>query len=91
MAGRATPRFVVSQTVDAINHEPLLPAPHARFRHASPAPQLGDAAATPGRQNDPRPPDTLLRTVSVRYDRLEPRKIGGADFDPDGLPMGIFR
>ena len=82
------PRLVVQQTVDALAHEPLLPAPHARFRHARPAHHLGGAAALPRRQNDPRPPDVLLGAVAVRHDRLEPCTITSGDFDLDPLAHG---
>ena len=41
-----------------------------------------------GRQDDPRPPDVLLRAVAVRHDRLEPSTISGTHFDLDSLAHG---
>jgi hypothetical protein len=79
------PGPVVQQTVYAVAHEPLLPAPDAGLRHPGPAHRRGGAAPIRGRQDDPRPPDVFLRAVPVRHDRLEPSTIGGAHFDLDPL------
>ena len=82
------PGLVVHQTVHAVRHEAFLPAPDAGLRHPGPAHHRGGAAAVCGRQDDPRPPDVLLRAVAVRHDRLEPSTIGGAHVDLDSLAHG---
>ena len=79
------PRLVAQQAVHAVGHEPLLPAPHGRFRHAGPAHHLRSAAALRARQNDPGPPHVLVRAVAVRHDRREPRPIGRGHVDLDSL------
>ena len=54
---------------------------------AGPAHDLGGAATVRRQQDDPRPPDVLLRAVPVRHDRLQTGTVGGADFDVDSLRM----
>jgi hypothetical protein len=82
------PGLVVQQTVHAVGHEPLLPAPDAGLRHPGPAHDRDGAAAVPRRQDDPRPPDVFLRAVPVRHDRLEPSTISGTHVDLDALAHG---
>jgi hypothetical protein len=50
-------------------HEARLPAPDAGLGLAGPAHDLGRPEAVGGRQNDPGPPDVLLRAVPIRDDR----------------------
>ena len=66
------PRLVAQQAVHAVGHEPLLPAPHGRFRHAGPAHHLRSAAALRARQNDPGPHTCLcglLRSATIAASR----------------------
>ena len=78
-------RVVAQQAVDARLHEPPLPAPDAGLGHPRPAHDLGRAAAFGRRQDDPRPPDVLLRAVAVRHDRLQPDTVGGTYLDADPI------
>ena len=55
--------LVAQQAGHALAHEPLLPAPDARLGLAGPAHDLGRAAAVGGGQDDPGPPDMLLRLL----------------------------
>src|SRR5690348_10954003 len=60
------PGPVAQQPGHALAHEPLLPAPDARLRLAGPAHDLARPQAVRRGQDDPRPPDVLLRAVAVR-------------------------
>src|SRR3954454_22579406 len=51
--------------------DPLLPAPDARLRLAGPAHDLARPEPVRRSQDDPRPPDVLLRAVPVRHHRLQ--------------------
>ncbi len=63
---------VAHQAGHAFAHESLLPAPDAGLGHLGPAHDLRRAAARRARQDDPRPPDVLLRAVPIRHDPLQP-------------------
>ena len=75
--------LVAQQAGHAFAHEPLLPAPHAGLGHLGPAHGLRRAAALCRRQDDPRPPDVLLRTVPTRHDPLQSVTVRGAHLDAD--------
>lgn len=70
--------LVPQKAIQALLHEPLLPTPHRGLADAGCAHDLGRADAIGSQQHDPRPPNVLLGTVSVRQDRAEPAAIGGA-------------
>ena len=74
---------VAHQPGHAFAHEPLLPAPDAGLGHLGPAHDLGRAAARRRRQDDPRPPDVLLRAVPIRHDPLQPATVRSAHLDAD--------
>jgi len=63
--------FVAQQTLDALVHEALLPAPDAGFGGAGLAHDLGRADAIGAQQHDGGPPDMLLGRVSVADDSLK--------------------
>ena len=69
--------------LDARLHEPPLPAPDAGLGHARPAHDLGRAAAFGRRQDDPCPPDMLLRAVAIRRDPLQPDTVRGTHLEAD--------
>jgi len=77
--------LIVQQASHAFAHEPLLPAPHTGFRNPGAAHHLGGAAALCRGQDDPRPPDMLLRAVAVHDHRRQLLAIGGTHFDIDPL------
>ena len=76
-------RVLSHQPGHACAHEPLLPAPDAGLGHLGPAHDLGRAAARRRRQDDPRPPDVLLRAVPIRHDPLQPATVRSAHLDAD--------
>ena len=94
------PGLVTQQPVDAGVPEPPLPAPDAGLGHARPAHDLGRAATLARGQDDPRPPDMLLRAVAIRYDPLQPGTVRSTHLDTDArahaaachdqIPMGIL-
>jgi hypothetical protein len=63
--------LVAQQAGNTIGHEAFLPAPHGGFARAGDTHDLGRAATVCRQQHDLRPPDMLLRTVSVRHDGLQ--------------------
>src|SRR5215212_11284240 len=67
----------------ALADEPLPPAPDARLALAGPPHDFGGAVAVRRGQDDPRPPDVLLRAVPVRHDRLQTGTVLGGQLDPD--------
>src|SRR5450432_2494431 len=79
--GRA--RLIAQEPVDAFEHEALLPAPHTGFVLACLAldPARPDTGA--GQQDDPGPPNMLLRTIAVSHNRLETSTIGGINGESD--------
>ena len=77
------PALVAQEPVDALFHEPFLPAPHRRLGAAHLAHDGDRADAVGAQQHDPRPFDMLLAAVAVRHDRLEPSTISGGNLDLD--------
>jgi hypothetical protein len=77
------PRLVTQQACDPIGHEAFLPAPHSGFAGPGAAHDLGRAATVRRQQHDFRPPDMLLRAVSVRHDRVKFATICGTHFNLD--------
>jgi len=62
-------------------HEALLPAPDHGFALTDSPRDGGSALAVSGQNNDPRPPDVLLRAVAIPDDRLQASPIRRRDFD----------
>jgi hypothetical protein len=85
------PGLVAQQAGHALADEPLLPAPDARLALAGPPHDLGGAVAVRRGQDDPRPPDVLLRAVPVRHDRLQTGTVlgGQLDLDPSAHPRDV--
>lgn len=73
-AGRPGP--VMKQTVDALMHEPLLPAPHTGFRLSGLGHDRRSAQTIVAQKDDTRPPDMLLRVVRGRNDGARCRSSG---------------
>ena len=71
-------RLVAQKPVDAFLHEPLLPAPHTRLRHAGLAHDLGGSSAIVAQKHDLTTPHMLLRRVTVGGDRRHAPPIGRA-------------
>src|SRR5258708_38879460 len=69
LSGRA--RLIAQEPADAFEHEALLPAPHTGFALACLAPDPTRPDTGAGQQDDPGPPNTLLRTLAVRHKRLQ--------------------
>jgi hypothetical protein len=67
--------LVAQRACDTIGHEAFLPAPDSRLADAGFAHNLRRAAILRRQQYDPRPPDMLLRSVSIRHDRLRLKTI----------------
>ncbi len=79
------PRLVPQEAVDALGHEPLLPAPDTGLGFARPTHDLDGPGAIGCRQNDPGPPNMFLGAVPVRDDRFQPDPLRGADLDGDAF------
>ena len=77
------PGLVAQQTVHALGHEPLLPAPDAGLGLARPPHDLGGPEAVRGRQDDPGTPHVLLRAVPIRDDRFQTGTVPNAYLDGD--------
>jgi hypothetical protein len=83
LAGAA--RLVAQEPVHTLQHETLLPAPHAGLILAGLALDAGRPDPVGGQQNDPCPPNVLLRAVAIRDDRLETDTVVGINGDGDSL------
>src|SRR5271166_1892947 len=79
------PGLVAGEPLDPLLHEALLPAPDHGFALADSARDGGRARAVSGQNNDPRPPDVLLRAVAIPDDRLQASPIRRRDFDDYSL------
>ena len=75
------PGLVAGQPPDPLMHEALLPAPDHGFALADSAGDGGGALAIGRQYNDPRPPDVLLRGVTIANDRVQPNPILRRDGD----------
>ena len=75
--------LVTQQASDTIGHKAFLPAPDSRLADTGIAHDLGCATAVCRQQDDPCPPDMLLRSVSVRHDRVQLVTIRGTHFNFD--------
>ena len=71
--------LVAKQTLDAVVHEPLLPAPHAGLGLAGLGHDRRGPETLVALEDDPRPPDMFLRAFGVRDDRLQSLTIAGRD------------
>jgi hypothetical protein len=69
------------EPVHAFPREPLLPSPYRVLIDAGAALDLGGAEPVRRQQNDPSPPNVLLRTVPVRHHRFQASTVGGAAID----------
>ena len=72
-------RLVAQQTIDALAHEALLPAPDDRLRQSGLAHDLHRAAAVGGGEDDPGASRVLLRTVVIPDDPIKARAVLGRD------------
>src|SRR5271166_1830515 len=79
------PGLVAGEPLDPHMHEALLPAPDHGFALADSAPDAGRALAVSGQNDDPRPPDVLLRAAAMPDDRLQASPIRRRDFDDYSL------
>ena len=75
------PRLVAPQPGNARGAKPLLPAPDHGFGLSGSPHDFGGAVAVRCQQDDLCPPDMLLRTVSVGYNRFQLDSLGSAQFD----------
>jgi hypothetical protein len=66
-------------------HEAVLPAPDHGFALADSARDGDRARAVSGQNNDPRPPNVLLRAAAVPDDRPQASPIRRRDFDDYSL------
>src|SRR6202162_2163246 len=64
--------FVSQEAVDALFHEPLLPAPDAGLRRAGLAHDLVGSDAVGAQKHNVCSPNVLLRSVTVPGDRFKP-------------------
>ena len=69
LAGRA--RLVVKQAIDALMHEPLLPAPHAGLGLRGLGHDRRGPQTLVAQEDDTRPPHVLLRALGIRDDRAQ--------------------
>ena len=81
LAGPA--RLVAQQTIDALAHEALLPAPDNRLRQPRPAHDFQRSAAIGRGQNDAGARRMFLRSVAIPDDPIEATPILSPDFDFD--------
>jgi hypothetical protein len=75
--------LVMQEAGHALAHEALLPAPHARLRHAGAAHHLVGPEALGRGEDDHRSPGVLLGAVAVGHDRLQAGLVGDADVEVD--------
>jgi hypothetical protein len=80
--------LVAQQTVNALPHEPLLPAPHDGLGAPSAAHNRVRAQTVRRQQDDLCPPDMLLRGCCGWSPPLKKSTIGGGDSDDDALTHG---
>ncbi len=85
------PGLVTQQASNTLGHEPLLPAPDSSFAGAAAQHNPHRAVALGGQQNNPRPPDMLLRAVPVRDHRFQFGAIlgGNSKCDPIAHPQDL--
>ena len=74
-------RLVSQEAVDALVHEPLLPAPDAGLRRAGLAHDLVGPDAVGAQKHNVRSPNVLLRGIAVPRDRFKPTAIWSCDLD----------
>jgi hypothetical protein len=77
--------LVTQQSIDAFGHETLLPAPYRILIDASLALNLIGANAISRQQNDPSPPNMLLRAIAIRHNRFHSDTVRGSYFKSDSL------
>jgi hypothetical protein len=75
--------LVAQQTIEALAHEPLLPAPDSRLGQTRAAHDLVRATAFGRGRQRPGARDMLLRTIAVADDDLQPAAIIGRDRNGD--------
>jgi hypothetical protein len=74
-------RLVSQEAVDALFHEPLLPAPDAGLRRAGLAHDLVGPDTVGAQKHNVCSPNVLLRGVTVSGDRFKPMAIWSCDLD----------
>src|SRR5450432_2427842 len=74
-------RLVSQEAVDALFHEPLLPAPDAGLRRAGLAHDLVGPDTVGAQKHNVCSPNVLLRGVTVFGDRFKPMAIWSCDLD----------
>src|SRR5580704_4299732 len=79
------PGLVASEPLDPLMHEALLPAPDHGSALADSAGDGSGAGAVGPQNNDPRPPNVLLRAVAIPDDRLQASSIRRSDRDDYSL------
>ena len=77
------PRLLAQQPCHPLGHESLLPAPDRRLGNASLPGDRHCADPVAAQEDNPGPPDVLLRAARRRDDRFEASTIPSADFDLD--------
>jgi hypothetical protein len=83
--------LVAQQARDTIGHEAFLPAPDGRLADTRITHDLGRAAAVCRQQHDLCSPDVLLRSVSVRHDRVQPDTVRGTEGPLINKRIGVAR
>ena len=73
------PRLVAQKALETFRGEALLPAPDAGLGLGRLAHDRARAQALDRQEHDLRPPDVLLRRVSVFNESVKPIEIGGRD------------
>jgi hypothetical protein len=71
--------LIAQKAFEALNREAPLPAPNASLGLAGLAHDCDCADALGRQQHDPRPPDVLLRRVTVLHESLKPIHVGRSD------------
>ena len=77
------PRLVAQEALEALLHEPLLPAPDAGLRLACPAHDLVGAHAVGAQEHDGGSPGVLLSGVAIPGDRLKAAPVRWRQRDGD--------
>lgn len=68
--------LVPQKAVHALLHEPFLPTPDARLGRPGPTHDRLRSDTVRRQQDDPRPPDMLLRRIAVADDTFQAATIG---------------
>ena len=79
------PRLVAGEPRDPLPHEALLPTPHTGLVLAGLALDPARPNAVGRQQNDPYPPNVLLRAIAIRHDRRKTSTGGSINSDRNSL------